>query len=201
MTSKLDFRKRMLDERAALPDRVRDEEDRLIAEALISLPQFADAECLLSYFSFGNEVDTHQVIEHALALGKTVGLPRCIDGTRDMRWFEFDGASSLEKSEFGMEEPQPESCREITDAEYSKMRCLAIVPGVAFDAHGYRIGYGGGFYDRFLESFTGISVGLCRSAFLSDDLYRQKIIDRHDLPVDIVVTPKSVLQPGMRRNA
>lgn len=193
MAAKPDFRKRMLDARAALPPSVRAEEDRLIAQALLSLPQFADAECVLSYVSFGSEVDTRRFIERTHAAGKLVALPKCAEGSRDMRWFEFDGWASLEKSAFGMEEPRCDACRELDAAEYAGKRTLAIVPGLAFDEKGYRIGYGGGYYDRFLEGFPGTSVGLCRSDFLFESLRGQKIIDRHDLPVDIVVTPKSIL--------
>lgn len=192
MHQKADFRKKLLEMRKALPEDVRHTEDALIAERVCTLPAFEDAEYVLAYLSFGNEVDTHTILQRAWSEGKAIVLPRCVEGTRDMRWFEVRSGADLEASSFGMKEPCPASCREITPAEYNRTGTVALVPGLAFDAQGYRIGYGGGFYDTFLADFTGTSVGLCRSMFLYDDLRAEKAIDRHDMPVDIVVTPLSV---------
>lgn len=76
----------------------------------------------------------------------------------------------------------------VCDARY-----VAIVPGLAFDRRGYRLGYGGGYYDSFLRAFPGISIGLCRSASLFDDLGDLGALKPHDVPVDVVVTEQDQL--------
>ncbi|OUP06489.1 hypothetical protein B5F33_10055 [Collinsella sp. An2] len=82
------------------------------------------------------------------------------------------------------------ACRlpSVYDARY-----VAIVPGLAFDRRGYRLGYGGGYYDAFLRSFPGVSVGLCRSAALFEDLGDLGALEPHDVPVDVVVTEQGQL--------
>ena len=72
-------------------------------------------------------------------------------------------------------------------------RYVAIVPGLAFDRRGYRLGYGGGYYDAFLRSFPGVSVGLCRSTSLFEDLGDLGVLEMHDVPVDVVVTEQDQL--------
>ena len=74
---------------------------------------------------------------------------------------------------------------------------IALVPGLTFDGHGFRLGYGGGFYDTFLARFEGVSVGLCRDAQMSRDLCAEGLLDAHDLPVQIVVTNSKVVRPSI----
>ena len=71
------------------------------------------------------------------------------------------------------------------------MRAVALVPGYSFDGRGYRLGYGGGFYDAFLPGFAGVSVGLCRACQFCD---RPLPRDDHDVPVDVLVTESSVMR-------
>lgn len=195
MLQKTFFRKILLEKRGALSPEQRHAEDSQIAALLCACPQFEDAEYVLTYLSFGSEVDTRAIAECARGLGKIVAAPRCIEGTRDMLWFKLGGDGCLERSTFGMEEPRADACQQITAAEYGckSASAIAIVPGLAFDRQGFRIGYGGGFYDKFLSEFSGTSIGLCRTGFLYDDLHAEKAIDRHDLPVDIVVTPEALV--------
>lgn len=196
MPTKPDFRRALLRQRSVMPADAHISEDREIAEALYKTRQFADAEYVLAYLSFGSEVDTRGIIGRALESGKTVAAPRCVEGTGDMRWYGITCFEGLERSGFGMEEPVPGLCREILPAEYAQAKAVAIVPGLAFDEQGYRIGYGGGFYDRFLRGFPGTSIGLCRNPFMYGNLHDAGVIDDHDLPVDIVITPTSVVTPA-----
>lgn len=189
MQAKLDFRKSMLAQRKAMSAEARDAEDALIAANVLALPQFERAEYVLAYLAFGSEAGTRRIIERAQQMGKAVAVPRCADGAREMRWFEYGGPECLERSAMGMEEPRPESCREIDAQEYNIPGTVAIVPGLAFDEQGFRIGYGGGFYDAFLNSFNGTSIGLCRRAFLVENLHALGVCEAHDLPVSIVATP------------
>ena len=160
--------------------------DEGIERQLVGLAEFADAEVLLAYLDFGPEVRTRGIIQRAWDAGKVVALPWCVPGTHEMRWFRVTGFDDLVRSKLGMEEPVPvdENEQQLGTGQ----RMLALVPGLTFDLQGYRLGYGGGFYDTFLAMFDGVSVGLCREVAWSDDLRAEGIIDAHDLPVQLVVT-------------
>ena len=166
--------------------------DASIEANLCSLPEFEDAEVLLAYLDFGPEVRTRGIIQAAWDVGKTVALPWCVPGTHEMRWFKVASFDGLVKSSLGVEEPEPND--ETEQLLRTGQRMLTLVPGLTFDAAGYRLGYGGGFYDTFLAKFDGISVGLCREAQFSDDLRAEGIIDAHDLPAQLVVTEKRVIR-------
>ena len=94
----------------------------------------------------------------------------------------MDSLDCLERSSFGVEEPPADPAREVTPRDFHTP--VALVPGLAFDREGYRLGYGGGFYDTFLPTFPGTSMGLCRAAQLADHLPHED----YDMPVDEVVT-------------
>ena len=187
----VDERKRELRERFRVIRRDMGEEARaaadvVIEERLCALPEFARANVLLSYLDFGPEVRTRGIIERAWDAGKAVALPRCVPGTHEMRWYKVTSFDALVRSRLGVEEPVPDLANEQPLGTGERM--LALVPGLTFDRAGYRLGYGGGFYDTFLARFDGASVGLCRKTQLSDDLRSEGIIDVHDQPVQRVVT-------------
>lgn len=215
MPAKADFRDGLKAQRKAMPKSARLEQDARIAKNVLALPRFERADCLLTYLSFGSEVETRPIIEHAQQLGKTVAVPRCEkraqpdcgesarkesareksarEDARKMKWFLYSGSECMERSAFGMEEPLPDRCREIFPEKYNDPGTIAIVPGLAFDEKGYRIGYGGGFYDTFLASFNGTSIGLCRQTFLFSSLHELGACEAHDKPVDIVITPDRII--------
>lgn len=161
--------------------------DRAIACAVQALPAFAASELVLSYCSFGREVDTMRIIEDALKAGKRVALPRIV-GPGNMVWHEISCLEGLVRSSWGIMEPAPESAPELKIALLASAKPIALVPGLAFDGRGFRLGYGGGYYDRFLPGFRaagGFSIGLCREiAFQEQELPH----DGYDVPVDAVIT-------------
>lgn len=159
--------------------------DAAICENVCALPQFQEADVVFTYLSFGAETDTRALIERAWKAGKAVALPRCT-GPRQMRWFRVSSLEGLETSPFGVDEPRIDEAAEqfLSTGE----RMIALVPALAFDAQGYRLGYGGGFYDTFLAAFPGTSVGLCRAAQHIDSLAALGAIGPYDLPVDLVVS-------------
>lgn len=183
---KKELRARYKQLRRELGEEGRSLADAGIESALIALPEFAQAEVLLAYLDFGPEVRTRGIIQAAWDAGKIVALPWCVPGTHEMRWYRVSTFDALVKSKLGMEEPVPDPANE--QHLGTGQRMLALVPGLTFDAAGYRLGYGGGFYDTFLAKFDGASVGLCRKAAWCDNLRAQGVIDEHDLPVDVVVT-------------
>ena len=131
--------------------------DSKISDRLFNTWQYKGCEVLLTYVSTEIEVDTREIISRALADGKRVAVPRCIDNTRLMDFYFIKDFDDLESGYMGVLEPIPEKCEKMTD--FSKGLC--IVPALMFDLYGYRLGYGKGYYDRFLSNFCGETLGIC----------------------------------------
>lgn len=163
--------------------------DMSIARNVAALSEFAAADAVLAYLSFGAEVDTRELVQRAWEAGKTVCLPRVVPGMREMRWYAVESLHGLARSSFGVEEPPDDPSREVRPVDFAHP--VALVPGLAFDRAGFRLGYGGGFYDVFLPTFPGASIGLIRACQLVEVL---PVRDAHDAPVDIVVTEGGVIR-------
>lgn len=151
------------------------ESDARICDRLLEIEEINGAGLILAYYSMGREVDTHSFIERLRAVGKTVALPVCEKGGF-MRFVEYTGRMST--GLLGISEP--EGGAEIIPARDAVM----IVPALAFDAGGYRLGQGGGYYDRYLAANNVFSVGIGRESLLLDRAPREE----HDMPVNILVT-------------
>lgn len=160
--------------------------DAALARHVLWLPQWEAAPIVLAYLSVREEVDTRALVASALAAGKRVAVPRVV-GPRRLAWYEVGLGEAFERSRMGIDEPY-ERPERLVDVDALGADTLALVPGLAFDARGYRLGYGGGFYDAFLRDFAGMSVGLCRSAMLLESLAALGATEPHDLPVGLVVT-------------
>lgn len=175
--------------RSALSKEERARADLRIAGRLLELPEVVRADCVFTYLSFGSEVDTRFVITRCWEMGKRVCLPRCAAG-HTLTWNAVEDLDHLVRSRFGMEEPAAGAPQaQPAGSVYS----VALVPGLAFDRRGFRLGYGGGYYDRFLPAFSGVSIGLCRSDLLSDEL---SSLSEYDYPVDLVVTDNEAIRPA-----
>ena len=135
----------------ALPQTIKTQADEELTQRLLELPSFQEAKTLATYLSFDHEVSTAGLIQVALQLGKRVCVPRTYPQGR-MVFVEYD-PDILEKTRFGLLEPN-EKGKLVDQSEID----LIHVPGVVFQSKGYRIGYGGGYYDRYLEDFTGKTV-------------------------------------------
>ena len=156
------------------------ERDARIRRRLQKMYQYPHARTILCYVSKEIEVDTFGIIEGALAAGKQVAVPRCIDGTRLMEFFLIRSMEDLEKGTFGVLEPIVEKCRKLTDFN----RSICIVPALGYDLEGFRLGYGGGYYDRFLSGYKGVKVGAIYAGCVQQKLPRGKF----DVPVDVLLT-------------
>ncbi len=150
-----------------------------IRERLSALSEFTSAQHVLSYVSMGSEVDTHDMLRDLLKDPRTVLVPIAEDdGT--LHWARLERLEDLEPSAFGVPEPRPDCHRLVEPAGDA----LVIVPCIAFAPSGHRIGYGKGYFDRFLAKHRGTSIGL---AFETQKVEDFPIAD-HDVPVDIFVT-------------
>lgn len=187
--SKTEMRRRFRELREAIDPAKRQSIDAAIAAQVEALPEFASVQGVFTYLSVGAEVDTRAIIRAAWQAGKLVAVPRCVPGTNLMRWHRLDSFEGLESGSFGIEEPPDDEATLVDPASWPVGRAIAIVPGYSFDERGYRLGYGGGFYDVFLPAFKGVAVGLCRACQFSEEPLP---CDAHDIPVGIVVTENGV---------
>jgi 5-formyltetrahydrofolate cyclo-ligase len=153
------------------------ESREIILSKLLALPLITAAETVFCYVSAPLEADTHGFIGHMLQMNKTVCVPRCRGGK--MSAVVISSFHDLEPpGKHGFREPVPSLTLSLADTD------IIIVPGLLFDRGGYRLGYGGGYYDRRLAESQGYAIGICRHGDYVDLLPR----DSHDIPVDLVVT-------------
>ncbi len=161
----------MLERRNRLNSKEISKRSKTIQEFVINSKEFQPAKVVGAYFAFGSEVTTELIIEHAKILGKKVTLPRVEEDK--ITFYELSSTKSLTKGRFGIMEPPPyEQINEIVD--------ILVVPGIAFDKKGNRLGYGKGFYDRLLSGKRTFSIGLAYSFQLLENLPHEKYDKRLD---------------------
>jgi len=154
-------------------------------ERLLSLPEISAARLILFFVSFGSEIDTVPMISRSLAAGKRIAVPRVERRARKLMPYEVrDLQSDLEPGAYGILEPKPDR----PPARLDEID-VVIVPAVAWDEEGFRVGYGAGYYDRFLpEVPQAVRIGLGFELQVRSDVPRGP----NDLPVDILVTEAAV---------
>lgn len=157
--------------------------DRKLSDNFLSLREYLDCEALLAFASTPIEVDTSRIIKKALSEGKRVALPKC-SNEGHMDFYYIESTDTLKEGSFGIFEPEPEKCEKVTDLS----RGLCLVPGLCYDLNGCRVGFGRGYYDRFLSVFKGVSVGVCYSCCIEKSLP----VDSFDRAVDILITENKV---------
>lgn len=160
--------------------------DAALFRRFLALPQTAAARTLLLYHGMGSEPDTARLFPPLWAAGKGLCLPRCLPGN----WMEarrVEPDSPLVRHPYGMWEPGGD-CPLIPPEEID----LVLVPGLAFDRSGSRLGRGGGYYDRWLAGYCGLTIALCRDGLLMEAIPRLP----HDLGVDLVVTETGLYGPS-----
>lgn len=181
---KKSLRSHYREKRREITGKEREQLDSNIFGRVTKLAQYRECKQIFCYVSVRDEVDTRRLITQALADGKRVAVPRCVPNTRRMEFYYINSLSQLEPGSFGVDEPLPSKQTLATDFSDS----ICIVPGICFDRQGYRLGYGMGYYDRFLCTYDGLTVGLCYSACIKYSLIHGKF-DRRS---DIVITEKYV---------
>ena len=148
-----------------------------------------DMETVLYFYvsSPEMEVDTLRLIDKAFGNKIMIAVPRCVTGTLALEHYFINDRSQLIKGHFGIMEPDPQKCSVVSPPHEG----ICIVPGLAFDITGIRMGYGKGYYDRFLEKFSGLKIGLCyENCFYTETLPH----DEHDAVMDLIITDKKVRQ-------
>jgi 5-formyltetrahydrofolate cyclo-ligase len=174
--------------RRSFPPEEQRARDEAILKKLTALKEYQQASLILTYVSTAIEVDTHRLIRQALQEGKKVAVPWCVPGKVDMKFYLIDRLEDLEPGSFGVLEPVPGRHRELkgTVNEKDLKESFCVLPGLGFDLCGYRLGYGKGYYDRFLSGYPGVTAGVCYTACLKTQLPH----GRYDRMMDILVTEK-----------
>jgi len=174
--TKTALRLQLKEKRRSLPPVSYAEKSQKIAEKLLTLPAYQDAERVLFYVSTPEEVDTHFLIQESLRLGKKVFLPT-IRGEQ-LSIHPLCDFADLTPGSHGILEP---CSTELTPPEDMD---LIVIPGVGFDARGHRLGHGKGHYDRLLKATRGFKVGLA----FQEQLVHELPIEAHDVPMDLILT-------------
>lgn len=159
-----------------------------IAARLDALPKYREASAVLSYISKPEEADTHQIIERALEHGREVLAPR-VANRSNLEWYKIESLNDLVGSAFGVLEPPPGA-----STSHVPVDAVALIPGVAFDRIGNRLGWGQGFFDRFLSTFSGTAIGLAFEC----QLYEELPMEPHDRAVAFVITETETITTGAR---
>ena len=172
---KAELRKQVLQEMKAIPREQKQAIDQALTEGLLQHPFYQETNTIATYLSFPHEFQTQGLIEQALKNGKKVLIPKTYPkGRMD---FVVYNPQQLVKTSFGLLEPQGDL--EVVDASQID---LIHVPGLAFTREGYRIGYGGGYYDRYLKHFTGHTLSTVYPCQIRDFSP-----ENHDIPVQEVL--------------
>ena len=171
------LRAEILAQRRAMTSAQRAAADAAIAEQILAHPDYAGAETVFAYVSMPHEVGTRALLDRILQSGKRLGLPVCDPETHTLTFYRLDAAEELVRGMYRIPVPPVSEDRRLTPDAAT----LVLVPMLAFDGEGYRLGAGGGYYDRFLAEYgqTVRVLGICyaenRLTQLPHDAYDQKI--------------------------
>ena len=154
---------------------------RTVGEAVLTTDVYKSADSIMLYYSIGNEVDTTMIAEHSFADGKQVIYPVTDEESGRITPIEIVKGARFTRGGFGIPEPSGEV--------YTGRIDLVIVPGVAFDHGGGRLGFGKGCYDAFLSHTDAYKIGLCYDVQLLDTLPTEE----HDVRMDAVVTESEII--------
>ncbi|HWL91624.1 MAG TPA: 5-formyltetrahydrofolate cyclo-ligase [Actinomycetota bacterium] len=179
------IRKAVLGERDALPTEIREEMGDRVVERFLGLPEVQRAKTVMLFSTFGSEVPTRSLIERLHARGVVVALPRIEDG--DLVAIAYAPGDPTTTTSFGAEEPVGSPLDPTTID-------VVAMPGVAFDRRGERIGYGRGYYDRFLRGLPAFTAAL---AFDLQVLPEDLPTGRFDLPLDAIVTEDETIRADL----
>jgi len=182
--AKKELRRQLRKQRKALPWELILKNSEAIAQAVESLPEYQAADTVFCFVSYGGEPHTHVLLQRALQNGKRIFVPRCKDGG-EMDLVQICSFDDLKPGMYGILEPDPAApTQNLNELQF------ALLPAIACGKDGSRLGQGGGYYDRFLEKYTGKHCVLCFEEFLLDTVPTEK----HDCRMQCIVTERQVIR-------
>ena len=186
--NKAEIRTRLRAMRRVLSKQEQDAAAKSVHDHLAAFDAYRTSRVVMAYMACRGELSLEPVIRDVLARGKTLVLPRCeADGIMTAR--RICAMSDLVPGAYGLLEPDG-ACEAIAPAKID----LILVPGVAFDRMGRRLGQGAGYYDRFLPGTQALCAGVCHDFALLENVPSQA----HDIPMDFVITPGGIISPGKK---
>ena len=184
---KEDLRRRIMKKRSAASTSELMEKSAKIKHRIFEMDLFRNAQTILFYVSYDNEVFTHDIIKERMSMRKTVVVPKSVTKDNTLILSRLTNWNNLEVGTYNILEPKQESIKEIPVESID----LILVPGVVFDIHGNRIGHGKGYYDRLLNDTQSVPhIGLAFEIQIVDAVPTEG----HDLPVDIIVTEERIIE-------
>lgn len=180
------LRQRFLSVRRGIPADKKAEYDSRICRYIINSVSYKYYDTLLLYAALYDEPDLSALAVKAVADGKRVAYPRCVPHSRDMVFHYVTDLSQLKKGTYGI--PEPDASLPAFDPGITSCS-VCFIPAVAVDRRGYRIGYGGGYYDRFFSSFSGTLAAVVFSGLIADGVPHGK----YDLRADVIFTEGGVI--------
>ena len=158
-----------------------------ITKALLELDEYKNADVVLAYTSFSSEVNTHFLINHAIANNKRIAVPKTLE-ERGMEFYYINSLDELEKGNYGIMEPTEKAEQVIIEKD---KKYIILLPGIAFDDKRNRLGYGGGYYDRFLEKYADFEI---YKVMLAYELEKVEELpeERYDIPSDKIITEVNI---------
>ena len=177
--------------RNAVNESFKAELDAKLCTRLMSTVSYRFSDTVLLYSPIKSEVDITSVALAAIRSGKRIAYPRCHDDYT-VSFHYVDSINDLKPGKYDIPEPDGDLPVFEHDSVTKKENCICLIPALLFDREGYRVGYGKGFYDRFLADFKGIKIGVAHSGFVTERVPRGKF----DRKVDMIVTDKEVILTG-----
>ncbi|ARJ37418.1 5-formyltetrahydrofolate cyclo-ligase [Sporosarcina sp. P21c] len=187
------LRKQVIQQLHQLTPSDHERKSAIIVEKVLASDEFKYAKTIGITLSRFPEVDTHRLIEIAWQSGKRVAIPRCISSTREMDFRLIDSFDQTEVVYMDLKEPKIEVTESINPQEID----LQIVPGVVYSETGYRIGFGGGYYDRYLINFPFETISLAFDCQIRHNIAREP----HDIPVSYIYTDEHIIDCQKAREA
>lgn len=186
MNKKL-LRQEILTKRSLLTQEKIQEYSNKIQNTLYQMDEYKNAKRIMCFVSNGSEVDTHPLIDRAILDGKSIVVPITVPKTKELLVSDLFSLSELEVGFYNIEVPKEEFLR-LVDPETID---LVLVPGVALGKDGYRVGYGGGYYDRFLAKLDSSVPKIALGFDLQ--VVDQVPTEHFDIPVDLILTEKGIV--------
>ena len=177
------IRKTLLSKRKDIPLEKKVIYDKEISKLITESDYFKNAEQVLVFASANDEFDTRYIIERCRCQYKRVFYPVCIDNAGNMEFLKVESVGDLQYGMYNILEPKP-TCKKYIPKEND----IVIVPALSVDKNGFRLGYGKGYYDRFLKAFNGVSICPCYEELITNTLPT----DENDIKINIFVTPNQL---------
>ncbi len=162
--------------------------DTKIVNRFLSLVSYRFADTLLMYSPIKGEIDVNPIAEAALKAGKKVAYPRCLPENSEMFFHYVTSLDELKEGYYKIREPDPSAPLFTPDSVKSPESCVCLIPALVYDKRGYRIGYGKGYYDRYLSNFKGIKAGIVYNGCIVDSI----VHGRFDLAADFIISERGV---------